>query len=394
MSAGLVLGILVSVINTRFLGPETFGDYKFLETLFTFSVTFITFGVFVTGGRIVAQNKNAAIKNDVFGGLIGLAAISSIVFSLLIFLFSFFEEQIFENQLGTVMRAFSPLLFIFPFRLCLENMLQGDNRIYELSVFRLLPQFLYMSFAVGVNFLIPLDLTMALLIQYLAFGLTIAGMSIWLKPKFSNVRDNVKLIWHENLSYGFHIYLGAIAGVSTGQLGGISLAYFVDNTSVGFYSLAMTLTLPLSMIPNAIGTTLFKEFANSRNISVKMISGTVGLSVSALSMFLLVSKPLIRFLYSEDFIEVVPLVYVTAVAAIFYGFGDFLNRFLGAQGKGVDLRNGAFLVGLSNVLGFTFLVSIFGIFGAVATRLGSGIIYFLIMVTFYQKHMRDQKGQP
>ena len=89
MGLGLVVGIAVSVLNTRFLGPEQFGDFKFLQTLFLFSVTFITFGAFNSGSRIIAQKKYEHIRQELVGSLLGLAAIFSLIFSVLIFGFSF-----------------------------------------------------------------------------------------------------------------------------------------------------------------------------------------------------------------------------------------------------------------------------------------------------------------
>ena len=44
----LALGIAVSVINTRLLGADAFGEFKFLQTIWTLGVTCVTFGLFAT----------------------------------------------------------------------------------------------------------------------------------------------------------------------------------------------------------------------------------------------------------------------------------------------------------------------------------------------------------
>ncbi len=390
MALGLIAGIGVSVINTRLLGPQQYGDLKFLQNLFTFSVTFLTFGLFVSGSRILAQNKYVSIKREIIGSLFILAAIVSVLLSILLFWFSFFENEIFDNELGSIIRVFSPLLFIYPFRLCMENIMQGDNRIYELSAFRLAPQILYAIVAIAFNFLVPLSLTSAMAIQFIVFGLVIIVMIVRLKPWRANIRENIKLILSENRGYGFQVYLGAIAGVATAQLGGLSVGYFINNTNVGFYSLALTIAMPLVMIPNAVGTTLFKDFANSASISRKAVIATAILSVIALMIFLLVIEELVIFLYSEDFIEVVPLAYVIAVGSIFHGFGDFVNRFLGAHGRGVYLRNGAIATGMANVFGYLVLVKVLGVSGAAMTKLVSGVIYFAAMFFYYQKYQGEK----
>lgn len=388
MALGLVVGIATSVINTRFLGAQQYGDYKFLQSLFTFAVTFLTLGIFFSGGRLLAQKKNEGIKQELVGNLLIQSGIISIVFSLIFIIFSFFEEEIFNNNLGGIIRTFAPLLFIYPFRLCLENILQGDSRIYELSAFRLLPQLLYVAGAYIVNYFSPLNLTYALSIQFMVFIVSIIVTSWFLKPKFFNIKINSAQIWQENRRYGLHVYYGTIAGVATAQLGSVLVGYFMDNTNVGYYSLALTITAPLAMIPNAVGTAFFKEFANRDSISPKIIGATIILSTLSLILFCIIIKPLTILLYSEEFLKTVPLSLYLGIGSIFHGFGDFVNRFLGAHGLGHELRNGAFAVGFSNVFGFIVLIYFFGVTGAAATKIFSGIIYFSTMVYYYRVYKR------
>ena len=390
MVLGILIGVGVSVVNTRLLGPQQYGDLRFLQNLFAFVVSFMTLGIFVSGSRLLAQRKNEAIKNQLIGNLLILAATISVVFIIGLFIFSFFEEQIFHNELGWVIKIFSPLLFVFPFQLCLENIMQGDNRIYELSVFRITPSILYFLSAITFNYFIPLSLTSALALHLGALAIVIVIMTIRFKPEFTDMRKNVAIIWQENKTYGFPVYTGILAGVASAHFGGLSVGYFIDNTSVGFFSLALIITGPLTMIPNAVGTTFFKDFANRNSIPQKVTAVTIALSTCALLFFLLIVKRLVLLLYSAEYISVVPLVYIVSIGCVFHGFGDFINRFLGAHGKGKELRNGAIVVGISNITGYLVLVYAFGVKGAAITRLISGLIYFTMMYIFYKKMERPK----
>lgn len=385
MVLAIIIGIGVSVINTRLLGPKQYGDLKFLQNLFAFVVTFLTLGVFVSGSRLLALRKNEAIKNQLIGNLLLFATAISVLLIIGLFIFSFFEEQIFHNELGKIIRIFSPLLFVFPFQLCLENIMQGDNRIYELSVFRIAPKILYFIGAIVFNYFVPLSLTSALGIELFALAMIILIMTIHFKPKLVNVKKNLSIIWKENKTYGFQDYIGTIAGVASANLAGFSISYFIDNTNVGFFSLALTTTMPLTMIPNAVGTTFFKDFANRDSIPKKTTAVTLVLSIGALIFFLLIIKKVILLLYSAEYSAVVPLAYLVSIGCIFHGFGDYINRFLGAHGKGKQLRNGAFAVGVSNVLGYILLVYFFGVKGAAITKLISGMTYFGMLYYFYKK---------
>lgn len=75
------IGVFASVINTRLLGPQQYGDLKFIQTLFNFAILFFTFGIFVTGSKVVAQKENEANKRKIIGALIFLASIMAIAMS-------------------------------------------------------------------------------------------------------------------------------------------------------------------------------------------------------------------------------------------------------------------------------------------------------------------------
>ena len=385
MVTGIIIGIGVSVINTRFLGPQQYGDLKFLQNLFGFVVTFLTLGVFVSGSRLLALKKNGPIKNQLVCSLLILAAAISVVLIVALFIFSFFEEQIFHNELERIIRIFSPLLFVFPFKLCLLNIMQGDNRIYELSIFQLSPKVLYLLAAIAFNYFVPLSLTSALGIQLFALALMILIMIIRFKPKFVNIKKNILIIWQQNKTYGFHDYIGTIVGTASAYLGNLSIGYFINNTNVGYFSLAVAITAPLVMIPNAVGTTLFRDFANRNSIPKKVTAVTIVLSIAAFIFFILIIKKLILLLYSSEYIAVVPVAYLVSIGSFFHGFGDYITRFMAAHGKGKDLRNCAFTVGISNIIGYLLLVYYFGVKGAAITRLTSGIIYLGVMIHFYKK---------
>lgn len=389
MILGIVFGIGVSMVNTRLLGPQSYGDLKFLQNLFNFVVIFLTLGVFVSGSRLLALKKNEQIKNQIIGGMVILATIMSAVLILLLFVFSFYEEQLFNNELGRVIRIFSPLLFVFPFQMFLRNVMQGDNRIYELSALRILPKILYLGGAIAFNYFFDLTLISALSIQFFTLILIISILTLRLKPRFNNIKKTISTIWEENKRYGIYDYTGTIVGTASASLGGLTIGYFMNNTNVGFFSLALTITAPLAMIPNAVGTTFFKDFANRNHIPRKASVFTAILSFSALLFLLLVIKQVVILLYSSEYLAVIPLVYIISFGNLFHGFGDYINRFMGAHGQGKFLRNTAIAVGSINIIGYFVLVYFFGIIGASITRLMGGIVYFFVMNYFYRKYKRS-----
>jgi len=389
MFISLIVGIGVSIINTRFLGKEAYGDLKFLQNIFSFAIYFITLGLFYSGSRLIAKKEYSGIKHQLFGNQIIISLLLSVFLFLFFFIFSFPQEKIFDNDLGYIIRLFSPLLFIYPFQLCFENVLQGDNRIYELSVFRLGPKLFYLIAVLIFTFFYGYTLTSALVFYFITIILFIIITGFRLKPRFDKVREMFRIVWNENKTYGFPVYIGSIAGLASTQIAGLTISYFVDNTNVGFFYLAITASMPLAMLPNTAGITFFKDFANMDQIPRKVFIFTLLIALVALTGFILLIKPLVILLYTEEYIEVVPLAYLISIGSTFHGLGDFFNRFLSAHGKGKQLRNSNFVIGLCNVVGYIGLVCYSGVSGAAVTKLIAGIIYAGLLFFYYYSYLKN-----
>ena len=248
MIISLFVGIGVSVFNTRVLGPQAYGDFKFILNLYSFVFSFLTFGLFFSGSRLIAKKENESIKHKLMSNILLLTLFLSILFMLIMYILSFFEETIYNNNLGLIIRLFVPLIFVIPFQLSLENILQGDNRIYTLSIFRLGPKMLYLMLVIILNFYIPVNIQLALFIHLAVMALFTILIIFRIKPELRLNKMILSRIWTENTNYGIHVYIGAITGVASSYLAGLSLGYFVDNINVGFFALALTATKPLTMI--------------------------------------------------------------------------------------------------------------------------------------------------
>jgi O-antigen/teichoic acid export membrane protein len=392
--ASLVLsvfaGIGVSVILTHNLSIEVFGDLKFIQNVCSFVVLFITWGYFYTGTLVIARSKDKTRKHQLIGAITMITLIMSAIYVIILFGGSWLQSIIFKNNLGIVFRIFAPFLIVYPFELYCLNILVGDNKIHNLSIFRLAPKIIYLvSCILWHRYITPLSL-------YSSLGLYLFGMIIFisyslynLKPSFKNLKENMKILQKENKGYGFPLFTGSLFSTVSTQLGGISVAYFIDNIHVGFFSLAITATMPLSFIPGTIGTAFFKEFTNMAKIPARVIYATIVLSISALFVFMILIKPLIILLYPKEYMAVIPLAYYTAIGATLQGFGDLYNRYVSAQGMGTNLRNVSLIIGLFNIIGYTLIVYWFGINGAAVTRLLAGLVYFILMWFLYKKLLKN-----
>jgi len=189
-----------------------------------------------------------------------------------------------------------------------------------------------------------------------------------------------------NKTFGFNVYLGSVFSTGFSALTGILISYFgIDNSGVGYYSLALTIAGPLEFIPNVVATTHYKDFSTSTMIPRKLLIITISISCLALMLVWILVGPFINFFYGHEFHAVIPLTYIVSFGVVFTGLADFFNRFLGSHGQGKALRNSAFIVGFAIMTLNIILIPTWGETGAAYVNICSGLIYFFIMLWYYRR---------
>jgi O-antigen/teichoic acid export membrane protein len=215
---------------------------------------------------------------------------------------------------------------------------------------------------------------------------------IKLKISFKNIKKRLLEIWNHNKSFGFNVYLGSLFAMGFGQLTHILISYFgTDNSGVGFYSLALTFTMPLTFIPHTIATTHYKDFSNKKSIHRKLLLITFGISFAALFGLWIIVPPFVRFFYGIEFESVILLNFIVSIGVIAHGFGDFYNRYLGANGQGKALRNSSFIVGGSMMFFNLLFIPKWGEQGAAYAKLITGFIYLFIIIFYYFRYIKKIK---
>ena len=277
-----------------------------------------------------------------------------------------------------------------------ETLFQADNRIKLLAQSRLMPKVIF-GVATLILFLffkdIPMDklgtlwviffCTQALAYLYIIFKINIS---------FKNFKKRSKEIWMYNKTFGLNVYLGSLFAVGFSTLTQVFIGYFgTDNSGVGFYSLALVLSMPLAFIPNTIATTHYKEFSQSNEIPKKLLLITLGLSGVALLAIWMLVPPFVLLFYGEEYVSVIKINFIVSFGVILYGMGDFFNRFLGANGQGKALRNSSFFVGAGLLMASLLLIPKWGEYGAAYAKLIAGAVYLMIIIYHYYRFKNSFK---
>lgn len=379
----IILGFLISIFNSRVLGPERFGDFKFIETVARFLASIVSVGFFISITRLLAINKQKGTEKRLLGVFTIILGITSLIGIILLVTFSYIEPFFFDNNLGPTIRVFFFIVVVILGHAALAEILKGLHQIYALSFMSVVPPLCYLLLIYPLNEYVRVDVATVLLSYYGILLVLLIVFLIRLKPDFKFKKILLHRVFQENKLNGRPVYYGSLAGVATTHIAGLSISYFMDNTQVGFFMLALTICSPLLVIPSVLGTIFFKQFATLKTIPKRVIYFSVFSTTIALGVFYILIEKIIVLFYSKDYLPVAHISKLLIVAFLFHGLGDLFNRFLGAKGKGKVLRNAAYLVGIVNVLGYTLLIKYFGIDGAIVTKILASCLYFGVMWYYY-----------
>ncbi len=393
---GMPLGIVTNIVVTRYMGAQSYGDYLYVQRVFDFVLIILGFGVLQSINRVVLLSKDEKTTREYYGsGFIGLLGIYLLITAAL-YAATFISPNFKEKGIFNLMLMVIPISLIHYSMNFFEQVLPASNRISELIIARYIPRiaFFLMSFLIYF-YVMKVDIGLSpILVVWVLFWGTQAIVYIYvlyrLKPSLVNLPQRIREILRMDKEYGLHVYVGNLFSTAFAALMPILLSYFGDdNAGVGFYSLSVMLSSPLSFIPVVVATSHYKAFAEYKSIPKKILTMTGVVSLVALAFLWIIVAPFVNIFYTKEFHPVIGLTFITSIGTLLYGFSDFFSRYLMAQGKGIFLRNSSFIVGFSTLAISVMLIPWIHETGAALAHMGAGLVYFLIIVYYYVKCVRD-----
>jgi O-antigen/teichoic acid export membrane protein len=390
MVISMGLNFISSIFTARFLGPGNYGDFKYIYTVWSLLTLVVTFGYFYSGSRVLVLENDADRCRQISGTLILISIIMGIIISLVTALIAYPMDHIFHVNLANLMIPLAPLILIMPLSQSLYLILQSTNHIYLLGILTAAPSALYMISIFVLSEMKQISIISVLLAQQLTLLIVIIFILVYIKPSIKTMKYWWGEINKHHKTYGLPVYRGALAGIGSTYITRLAISYWVNNTAIGFYSLASSLNEPLTLLPNAIATSSFRSFAKKPKISNKILLATTIISlISLVFAFIFFGTPL-SWIYTTKFIEVGPLARALSLAAILLGFGDLFNRFLGAHGIGKSIQNAAYANGIVSVICTFIFIPLIGTWGAVLAMIIANGMYFLLLLLGYRTFSRKK----
>lgn len=387
---GLIIGVISSVINTRSLSPELYGDVRYVQNIISFVSSLLLFGYFTSGSRLLAVSPNETYSRSIRGIMCCILTLAIVVVMLVMCVFFGINKCCSNTNMASLFLAAVPFCGNVLMLSYVNTTAQGDNHIGRIAIARVLPSLFYCIVACWIFSSYGATPVRMLLLYNGTAVITLVCVICSTKPSFASLKTAFEDLNSENKKYGINIYLGSLVGVSTSYVSGITLGAFCEsNVNVGFYTLAATISTPLMMLPGIIGTTYFKRFTSQNYIDKKVLCSSFILTILSWLVFVLLIKYIVAFLYDESYYSVGIYASWLAIGMCAHGLGDMFNRFLGAHGQGIQIRNAAFSCGIITMIGSVVLVYFFGIKGAICTKILASVSYLFVLVYYYARFVKS-----
>jgi len=210
---------------------------------------------------------------------------------------------------------------------------------------------------------------------------------IYLKPKFHLLHKAITEIQAENIRYGIHLYFGRVVDVSTYQLDRLMIAFFVNATEVGFYSLAMAMASPLQTFTYSLASSKFKSFSNRKQINRELLwINYLWITIGGLSALIL-GYFIVYHILGVEYYDVFLLFNLLIIAVAFQSGYQAYNAWLASNGEGMYMKRKSFYTAFANIVLNIILIPIWGAVGAAIASIISMAISYWLHLFFYQKSL-------
>jgi O-antigen/teichoic acid export membrane protein len=384
-TVNVLLGVAVTALNARALSVEEYGAFSFALVVIIFVAWFFDFGLFAAGSRIVALAREKTEEKRIIGTLIVLSLVLGISFSAVLVLVSFFVDSLFRSNIGVVLLALSPLVAVFPFQAMFVSTLRGGNEIGKLATYTILPRLLYLGAILVALKMSALTLSMTLTLNIGTLAVATIIIAAVSRPIFRGWKENVRRILVETRQYGLHVYSGTIVDNLTFGSDKLLISYFLGTVAVGFYSVAQTLTMPISLMSRSLATSIFKDFTLHDKIPLKLNLANFLWLLIAGAAILFLGEFLIKKIFTDKYLSALEIVPYLTVSAVFTGLNQLYHSFLMAHRQGQYVRNMSIASSSLNVIGNVVLIYKFGVIGAALSAILTYVLNYAMNLYYYQK---------
>ncbi len=380
--ASLLLGWGVARLNVTYLSVDEYGQFNFFITIVNVSFIFFTLGLFEASSRLLAVSEKPTDSRRMISASLLSTLIAYVIFTLFLLFANPHFHLFFAVDISVLMNLFFPLAGIYLLYDFWQKILRGTGKIFQLSWFLVLPRVLYFLFLVLLVYFQQFGLSQSVLFNLVSFAVIFLLYLVWEPLDFSNIRESLTRLLREVRRYGLHMYGAELIQALLFHLDKLLIAYFLDAEQLAYYSLAFTITMPLTLFSNSLSTAHYRRFTREMVIDRKILLLNLLWVIISLVLLVFFGSWIVEFLFSEKYSYSTPVLIPLALAFGISGQSKIFSYYLAARGEGKIIRNISIAILAVNMAGYLILIPWMGIMGAAYCR----IITFGVdlTLTFYK----------
>ncbi|MGA8764666.1 MAG: oligosaccharide flippase family protein [Candidatus Sulfotelmatobacter sp.] len=374
------IGVVVSAIVTRILGPEGRGKYSVAMAVGMIGVQLGHLGLHATNSYFVARDRsvlpslvaNALISSFVIGGC--AATLAGAVFWLWPRLAPIY------GWLLVLSLAWIPVNLAY---LLTVNLLMGLRQVAAYNRMELLNRILPILLVfcvIAVRMVSPESVLLAMLLgMFLAFLVALARLWRFLETRVSPSLQ----LFQQSFAMGWKAYLATLFAFLVIRIDLLLVRYILGTEQAGFYSIAGAMADYVLLLPSAVGAILFPRLAAMQNDTDKLnlttraswgIGAALLLLLGVLGIFV---RPIVRLVFGKAFLPAASAILLLMPGVFSLGLEVVLVQYLNSLGFPVRVVVLWAVTTALNVVLNLWAIPAFGIAGASVV---SSLSYFLALV--------------
>lgn len=391
--ASSLIGLITIIIIARHFGPEGNGMLAVAILLPTILTTFLNLGMssaniyFLSSGKI--KLKKILLSNIKINSIISILGII-----IGMFLLNNWHELLFPNIKIEVLYI---ALFLFPiniFNSFLLSILQGLQDYNSYNLITLGQSFISLILVLVVINLESSEISYVIFCQISSAIITLFFAARKTKHSLTFIKNSNSQEYPEKklIAYGLKSHIGNIIAFINNRSDLLILNSLLSTSSVGIYSIAMSIGERLWLISSSAGTVLFPYLAELSENEEKRrsITPTINRLTLLITLFFslllaLIGYPLLIFLFGSEYKYSYILLITMLPGFILSASSQILANDISARGK-PELNILTSIVGLTtSVTGNILMIPILGVLGAALSFTTSALINNILKNIIYSR---------
>lgn len=390
----MAISLLISTLTARYLGPGNFGIINYTNAYIAFFSSICQLGL---NGIII---KEMVSHRDDEGTIIGTAIVMRLITSIISMVSIYFMfKTITPNDtimikvamlqsVSILFASFDIINFWYQSKLqskittIIQSMAYVVMSLYRVIILILNKDVTWFAFAVSLDTIV------------------IAVLLLYSYSKNKEKNFSFSFIWVKKLlSQSWPFILSGIMITVYGQMDKIMIGEMMDKTSVGLYSIAITITGLWSFIPIAFLDSARPLIMEAKTVNQELYvlrlkqlyCFIIWLSFAYALAMSIMSKLVIYILYGEQYIGAQSALVITVWYCAFSYLGAAKNIWIICEGKmkyeTIFTLSGAIL----NIVLNYFMIPLYGIVGAAVATLVTQIVTNFVVMFFFSETRENAK---